>query len=565
MAQASAGSPFPASLTSVSDEPSGAPLTIADALALSTLRRALPEVVAGETNLSRVVRWVHVLDVEPAGLLRGGELVLSTGVGPGADAGAQRRFIRGLHEEAAAGLVIELGMSYRRELPAALTAEAAARGLPLIVLHRPVRFVDVTEAIHGALVDRRLALVLGGQEIAERLTGLVLERRGLPALLAEIARTVGNPVVLENLAAQLVAFAVHESPEQALLQAREEHRLARDRGESSGRGWLAADLRVHGRPWGQLVALELDRPLEEQDGVAVRQAATAVALELLHEQHEEQLRARARGSFLVDIMQERLQEPDAARRAAALDFPRRHGRLLAVALAWRSARWIEIADSPEDAWAALMSPLRLAAGAHRPALLGLHGGRLLIVLSLTEAQPGDELLEALAGDLRGPLERRGFGIADVTVAFGLAEQEWVAAGRRLARTAQAVAAARAGAPSLWQDARRGSIVELLYAMRTSSELLTFAREQLGVLFEERDLRERELLHTLEVYLDSGARKAEAARLLHLERQSLYLRLQRVQRLLGVDLDDPDTALGLHLAVRALRLTQALGPEERLGR
>ena len=146
------------------------PLTVADALALPILRRALPEVVAGEDSLDRPVRWVHVLDVDPADLLRGGELVLSTGVGPGHDAAGQRQFVRALAEERAAGLVIELGMSYRQALPSALIAEAEAQALPLVALHRPVRFVDVTEAIHGALVDRQLALLRSGQETGERLT-----------------------------------------------------------------------------------------------------------------------------------------------------------------------------------------------------------------------------------------------------------------------------------------------------------------------------------------------------------------------------------------------------------
>ena len=74
---------------------------------------------------------------------------------------------------------------------------------------------------------------------------------------------------------------------------------------------------------------------------------------------------------------------------------------------------------------------------------------------------------------------------------------------------------------------------------------------------------RQTRRTLEAYLAHSGRKAEAARALHLTRQSLYLRLDRLERLLGVDLEDPDVVLALHLAVRALRLTQALSPDERL--
>jgi purine catabolism regulator len=152
---------------------------------------------------------------------------------------------------------------------------------------------------------------------------------------------------------------------------------------------------------------------------------------------------------------------------------------------------------------------------------------------------------------------------DATIAFAGAESTWTAAGAQLSRASSAVLAARATSATLWRDARRSSVVDLLYALRRTPDLLEFTREQLGPLFDERDDRSRELLRTLEVYLECSGSKADAARALHLTRQSLYLRLGRLQRVLGIDLDDPDAMLGLHLAVRTLRLTQALAPEERL--
>jgi purine catabolism regulator len=195
-------------------------------------------------------------------------------------------------------------------------------------------------------------------------------------------------------------------------------------------------------------------------------------------------------------------------------------------------------------------------------LLGLHGGTLLFVCAVADGEPTDDALTALATELRGPLRRRGLTELDAALAFGGADTTWTGVGRKLERAAGAVLAARATGPSLWRDARHRSLADLLYAMRSSPELLAFARDQLGPLFEERDQRTRELLRTLEAYLASSGRKADTARTLHLTRQSLYMRLERLEKLLGVDLDDPDTVLSLHLAVRALRLTQALSPGER---
>ena len=109
----------------------------------------------------------------------------------------------------------------------------------------------------------------------------------------------------------------------------------------------------------------------------------------------------------------------------------------------------------------------------------------------------------------------------------------------------------------WHDARRPGVADLLYDLRDTPELDAFVDEQLGPLLADGAPRTRALLETLEAYLAAGGRKAEAARALHLERQSLYLRLRRIEkrsacrRRRGV-------LLGLHLAVRALRFRRAPG-------
>ena len=92
------------------------------------LRRALPEVLAGQANLGRPVRWVHIVDVpDPTELLRGGELVLSTGLGPGHDEDRSAQFRAQPGAQGAAGLLIEIGYSYRNAVPDELVADASER------------------------------------------------------------------------------------------------------------------------------------------------------------------------------------------------------------------------------------------------------------------------------------------------------------------------------------------------------------------------------------------------------------------------------------------------------
>jgi purine catabolism regulator len=169
------------------------------------------------------------------------------------------------------------------------------------------------------------------------------------------------------------------------------------------------------------------------------------------------------------------------------------------------------------------------------------------------------LAEHVAHLFHGTLDRHGLGPADAALAIGGPADTWSAAGQALRRVRRSAGAATALPAARWHDARRPGVADLLHDLRDAPELEAFVDEQLGPLLTDGSARTRALLETLESYLACGGRKAEAARALHLERQSLYLRLHRIEELLGVSLDDEDVVLGLHLAVRALRFRRGGRP------
>ncbi|MFF9364429.1 PucR family transcriptional regulator [Streptomyces griseoluteus] len=64
---------------------------------------------------------------------------------------------------------------------------------------------------------------------------------------------------------------------------------------------------------------------------------------------------------------------------------------------------------------------------------------------------------------------------------------------------------------------------------------------------------QELARTTEVYLDCAGQAGRAAAELGIHRQTLYYRLGRVERLTGLDLDDGEDRLLLHMALKRARL------------
>ncbi|NEY34849.1 PucR family transcriptional regulator [Streptomyces sp. PRKS01-65] len=64
---------------------------------------------------------------------------------------------------------------------------------------------------------------------------------------------------------------------------------------------------------------------------------------------------------------------------------------------------------------------------------------------------------------------------------------------------------------------------------------------------------RELARTAEVYLDRAGQAGRAAAELGIHRQTLYYRLSRIEQLTGLDLDDGEDRLLLHMALKGARL------------
>ncbi|NUK39294.1 helix-turn-helix domain-containing protein, partial [Streptomyces lunaelactis] len=130
---------------------------------------------------------------------------------------------------------------------------------------------------------------------------------------------------------------------------------------------------------------------------------------------------------------------------------------------------------------------------------------------------------------------------------------WAAASAGLRHAAETATAAQGLSELPWYDARRLDTDLLLWRLRDHPDLAAFVDRAIGPLRDHDRTSRPALLPTLETYLTHAGRKAETARELHLNRQTLYNRLARISELLGTDLDDPQTVLALSLALRARRL------------
>ena len=528
----------------------GAGITVRRALELPGLRSGLPEILAGADRLHRSVRWVHAGEVPNiASLLKGGELLLTTGYGLGTRPADQRAFVRTLAERGIAALVVELGPRFTR-LPAALVDTARATGLPLVQLHREVPFVTVTEEIHTEIVNGHYALLQRAEEVYRRCTEALLGGGGVPQVLGILADFGGNPVFLETTDGRLL-YAAGAGPEGAdPLQVweglRGQHRdsppagsvLVNVPGGGPGTGSVRA----------RLVLLPVRGPMGPVHRMAAERAAGILAVVLMQARQEEELAARGRGDFLTDLAEGRITAEDAPAQARVLGFRPGGGPLLPVVMHLGSSGggWTVLARAVSEELASVGVPVLLGV---RPV-----EGRVLVLLGLRSESERPTVADRVAAALRAGLERAGMqrpGDRPPVVVVGVAGS-WTAASAGLRHAAETATAAQGLSDRPWYDARRLDIDLLLWRLRDHPDLAAFVDRAIGPLRAHDDRSKPPLLPTLQTYLAHAGRKAETARELHLNRQTLYNRLARIGELLGTDLDDPQTVLALSLALRARR-------------
>ncbi|WP_370113818.1 PucR family transcriptional regulator [Streptacidiphilus sp. MAP12-33] len=546
--------------------------TVARVLELDVVSRGLPEVVAGAQHLERPVRWVHVSELaDVAGVLQGGELILTTGIALPEDREGLARYVRELADIGAAGLVVEFGRRYFDSLPRALVHAAEQRGLPLVVLRRELRFVAVTEAVHALVVNAQLEELRSSEEIHQTFNELAVEGAEPVEVVRQVARMAGVPAVLENLSHQVLAYDTAGQNAQVVLAGWE----SRSRGvRPNGRtgydprtGWLTTSVGARGHDWGRLVLIgkpgsaqedALPATASHRHTMLVERAAATLALNRLMVRDRESLERQTHRTLLSGILTHALTVSDVALRASALGVPLEGRRLVGVVLRQRRGPL----PAALEAQARLRDFTETAAAAVRErrltALVGaLDDEAVGLLVSLGPKDDEHSALDGFAGALRRLILEQEDGPEPV-VAVGSSVGSVRDARRTLVEATQVADAALHDTPSA-PGTRNASYYRLpdvrlrglLHLLRDDARLQTYVERELGPLLAYDAEHNSQLIAMLRIYLEQGRNKSAAADAAHLSRPSFYDRLHKVERVLGVDLDQVESCLSLHVALLAL--------------
>lgn len=366
-------------------------------------------------------------------------------------------------------------------------------------------------------------------------------------LVDEISALLGMPLTLENRDFGLIAFGVHDSDDEGVMDPVRTRSILTRKSTAAVRDWF--------------------------EGFGITRATGPVRIPAAPDAGVFRgricLPVRHRGTVLgyVWLLDDSGQGPTDDRLAAAMEVTGRIGALLAeeVRAGTDLAREFRAVLTAERGWQRDM-----AVDALRTAL-GPGGDGPHVVLCVAPWRGADPTVRAVAGtaalctlpDLSLALLVRLRSADALGPALAAVERLRDAAGPDATAGAATPRRGLAELPDAWHEAvsaahasaaqpRHGPVAQwseigpyrLLTSLPTATDpsvrpLLTPAHA--------------DLTHTAEVYLDHAGQAGRTASELGIHRQTLYYRLSRIEQLTGLDLADGEDRLLLHMALKSARL------------
>jgi sugar diacid utilization regulator/putative methionine-R-sulfoxide reductase with GAF domain len=384
----------------------------------------------------------------------------------------------------------------------------------------------------------QLAEIQLSHDIHERFTRLSLEGAGIGSILEVVGSLAGGRAALYSLDGYRVRGAGEASdgmPPRIHVPTPLGQAGAREVRINAGRPARALDVvpvRAGSDVLGML-AVGVDEKTVDSAGRrrALEHGSTVLALELSKERAAAEVERRLRGDLVEEVLAGGLEVEEAER--VARQAERLGHRLPPKA-------WVMVLEPDDDETEAALSARgeldRLDA-----ALSGLVRSRLPGSLTLVRPASAvflvpDEVasdlatVEKLAGQVlaaAAPVMKPGSASVGIgNLANGVAELARVASYRTL------------------------GAFRLLLEVQSPDALRRFVNELLGTLLQYAQSRDTPLLETLEALAAARWVRRAAARQLGIHINSMSYRVERIQSLTGMQLDDPETRVAISIALRA---------------
>lgn len=252
--------------------------TIKDALSMDALKGA--KLIGGAGGVDNIISCIDILETPDSyAWVRPNELAITTGYSIKDDTAWQIRLLRSLARVGGAGLGIKFGR-YIGHIDENLIDVADKLNMPLISFPDEIPYIDITHPLMSRIVNDQADLLAYSDKVYRKLTFVALESNSTEMIAQTLAEILNRPVKIRT-------FMENYFNSRDLMN------------------YQCFSVKVRNKTYG-FIYIESTRELTELDMIAVEHARVLVALQLMHYELASESGWNERRDLLDDLLSGRL-------------------------------------------------------------------------------------------------------------------------------------------------------------------------------------------------------------------------------------------------------------------
>lgn len=496
------------------------------------------QLIAGAKGQHNVIKWVHIVEsMDAAKLLKGNELILTTGIHLKDNDDDFKQFIHQLIASKAAGLCIELGSSIQ-EIPKSIQQLATEFQLPLIIFHMEVAFVEITQDIHSMLINQQYEMIKNLENYAQQLNKYTLTVNNYEQILMHLYKHLGLQVIFTfNGQKSIFIPNIYKEKYEAMQKANP---------DDAEKHFIQCDVNIFNQYYGEVCLFSPQRVVTEYDALILDRTVIALSQYLLRELYIEEKKGMENREILNNWLTGK------ATIEELTHFMQDYHANSA------SNRWvvmihqIQKRNSSDVTYYKLFARNVLEKFGFYPFILERNHQLIFILADLREQESYKQRIEQALAQIQ--VHNSKYKYADLNILYAVGKcVTHIQAVKNSYTTAKDTLEIRRKSQQLSYFYEDLHLHHFILQLQKNPSIMEMVTETIDPLIEYDQKHNSQLVETLKVYLQSNGLKKETSERLFIVRQTLYHRLEKIEQLLGHDFMQPEKRLTLELMLVASEL------------
>ncbi|MEI3604327.1 PucR family transcriptional regulator [Pseudogracilibacillus sp. SE30717A] len=502
------------------------------------------KLLAGQKGLDRAVNWAHIVEVAKFGhLLNGNEVILTTGLGWANNEEKSLSYLQQLLDYNASALCIEL-VIHVNSLPQKMLDLADQHHFPIIGFTEEVRFIDITKDLHELLIGYHEDIWWDLERLYNELNMELLSNGNVGDFLRILHKKTEKQIAL-NYDNQYRFFPS--------LSKKQQYRWINILEANENNTYFEQPIKLFSNKIASLYMIESNYKITQYDELAMKRCSEILGQYFWKHHQQKEAHRMKKNEWIIDaivgtlsheeiIYKIRQEAPGILLKEALIGVKPFHKSLLRN----------EGNSGSETVLSMLLRPILLHAGFQ---LLTVQDNTINNYILLLINQQSGKLLERLEEALETVYKNNNDPLIR-------SELQWISFGKVIANYEQLGKSYHTALSTLNYQQNievlekpfyeNLAIYRLIDQMNDKEEIKEMIQDYIGPLLTYDREKGTELLKTLQIYLKNLGAKNETADELHIVRQTLYHRLNRIETLLGKDFMSSKNRLMIEFTIHALK-------------